>query len=373
MANRKHRIINRINDNMVEKKLVDNIGSVDDFGLTGGYDPAVLRKEPKKERPLDEGVIVVKKRWEKSGYAQMGNYDSESVEPLSFVVESRETSKGVKKTVFPLLPFCRWCSPAAQRDDDAEWTSGWSEDGAEVRMSKRDARLVGVAPADYYSFSLIERKGNIICMACEQSPLDGVEKEVPVKIITKPVEVMPANYDIESPQFGIKVEKEIIRIPEQLVAKWVAHGQLKTGEIAIGNNTHIYSIQSTHLLEAAVWDITNKEWVLSFSKCKKTKILEAELINDVLSIKKETLIGWRKSALSVQSIVGGNSNGLTYTTTLQEFLVGGYEQGSQWVVDTDNCSGPYFMDLSWINEDYTKGSTEVKKSDDYNQTDIFDF
>ena len=35
--------------NMTPKKLVDNIGSIDDFGVSGGYDPATLRKEPSKK------------------------------------------------------------------------------------------------------------------------------------------------------------------------------------------------------------------------------------------------------------------------------------------------------------------------------------
>ena len=100
---------------MTNKKLVDNIGSIDDYGVTGGYDPATLRKEP-SEKPSNEEAVGFTITWEN------GETD-ETVKP--FIVESRETSKGIKKTVYPLMPFCRWCSPAARREDDSEWTSGW--------------------------------------------------------------------------------------------------------------------------------------------------------------------------------------------------------------------------------------------------------
>ncbi len=347
---------------MTKKQLVDNIGSIDDFGVSGGYDPATLRKEPSSKPSNEEsdGYVV---KWE-------NGENNETVKP--FIVESRETRKGVKKTVYPLMPFCRWCSPAARREDDSEWTSGWSEEGAEVRMHKREARLVGLSPEEHYSFSLVERNGEVICEVCEQAPDDGVEITKPIMTVKKPVESNPTVFDVTSPQFGIKTEDSIIRIPESLVAKWVAKDQLKNGDLVIGDKDKLYSIPASKFLETAVWDETNKEWILSISKCQLVPALIAQLDDERLSINQDSLLSWRKTALSVKHLVAANNNGLTYTTSLQEFLVGGYSEGSSWVFDVDNCSGPYFMDLEWLLAEDEDVETLIEDKQG-TQMDILDF
>mgnify|MGYP001169608113 FL=1 len=270
------------------------------------------------------------------------------------------------------MPFCRWCSPAARREDDSEWTSGWSEEGAEVRMPKREARLVGLSPEDHYSFSLVERKGEVICEVCEQSPADGKEVSKPVMTVKKPLVSQPAVFDVNAPQLGIRTDDSVIRIPESLVAKWVAKGQLKQGDVVIGNADKLYSIPAPKFLETAVWDETNKEWILSISKCELVPALIATLDDDRLTIEMEKLISWRKTALSVKHLVASNNNGMAYTTSLQEFLVGGYKEGSLWVFDIDNCSGPYFMDLDWLLAEDEAGEIDNPHSST-KQTDILDF
>ena len=346
---------------MTTKKLVDNIGSVDDFGVTGGYDPATLSKTPSIKTPKNEGesyTII----WEKG--------DSE--EPIPYILESRETRKGVKKTVYPILPFCRWCSPAARRDDDSEWTSGWSEEGAEVRMPKREARLVGLSPNEHYSFSLVEKNGVVRCKVCEQAPMDGKEVNRPIMTIKKPLVHTPAIFDSQSKQLGIKVEDSIIRIPEHLVARWVAKGQLDEGELVMGEKDNLYSLKANKLLHTAVWDENNKEWILSISKCNTVPALIANLDDERLNIPLVDLISWRKTALSVKHLVAAHNNGLTYTTSLQEFLVGGYTEGSKWYFDIDNCSGPYFMDLEWLLLEESNINSAVTDTT-FTQTDILDF
>lgn len=346
---------------MNAKKLVDNIGSVDDFGISGGYDPATLPKNPKKKSPSNEDEVY-KVVWEKGV----------SEEPAPFFLETRETRKGIKKTVYPILPFCRWCSPAARREDDSEWTSGWSEEGAEVRMPKREARLVGLAPEEHYSFSLTERNGVVICNVCEQSPSDGKNVEKPIMSIKKPITHSPAMFDLHASQLGIKIESTIIRIPEHLVAKWVAKGQLTSGDLVMGESDRLYTLSASTLLETAVWDETNKEWVLSISKCKTIPALVASVDDERLTINQSDLISWRKTALSVKHLVAAHNNGLTYTTSLQEFLVGGYSEGSKWYFDIDNCSGPYFMDLEWLIAEDVESQSPTMES--YSkQTDILDY
>lgn len=345
---------------MSNKKLVDNIGSVDDFGVTGGYDPATLPKNPKTTTPTNEvGYTTV---WEKG----------ESEEPKPFIIEVRETRKGIKKTVYPVLPFCRWCSPAARREDDSEWTSGWNEEGAEVRMPKRESRLVGLSPEEHYSFTLVERSGKVMCKICEQSPSDGKEVQKPIMTIQKPVVANPAVFDVNANQLGIKIESSIIRIPEHLVAKWVAKGQLDTGDLVVGEKDKLYSLSAPKLLETAVWDETNKEWILSMSKCEVVPALRATLEDERLVISQTDLISWRKTALSVKHLVAANNNGLTYITSLQEFLVGGYSEGAKWYFDIDNCSGPYFMDLEWLLQDDQPTIPDLSATIS-KPTDILDF
>jgi len=347
---------------MATKKLVDNIGSVDDFGVTGGYDPSTIRKEPTKSRPPNEGEAYVIK-WE---------MEESKDDPKPFVIETRETTKGVIKTIYPLLPFCRGCSPAARREGDSEWSSGWNEEGAEVRMPKGDARLVGVPPEEHYSFTLVERNGEVICNVCEQSPDAEKELDIPILTIQKPLKRTPVTFNAESSQLGIRVEASIIRIPEYLVAKWVAKGQLKSGDLVVGDMEKLYSIPTSQLLRKSIWDETNKEWILSLSKCRQSPALVASIEDDRLTIPQETLIEWRKTALSVSHIVAAHNNGLTHTTSLHEFLVGGYSEGSKWYFDIDNCSGPYFMELEWL----TSKDADKKETSDLpstKQTDILDY
>lgn len=363
---------NRQVNRMVEKKLVDSIGSVDDFGVTGGYDPSSLGDEPSKKTPSreEDGISVI---WEKSEENISGDERQKVDSPESYIVESRETSKGTIRTVYPLLPFCKWCSPAAQRENDAEWTSGWNEDGAEVRMSKKESRLSGLAHHQYYSFTLTQQEGDIICQICGQSPSDGQEISIPVKVVRKPKKHSPVEYDVEAKQLGIQCEDEIIRIPERLVANWVSRGQLQTGVIAIGNEDSIYTLSASDLLKEAIWDETNKEWLLSTAKCERMKVLRAELIEESLTVPLEILIGWRQTALSVDSIVAASHAGLTYTTSLSEYLAGGKEEGSMWKYETANCSGPYFMDMDMLNADNATPSSLLTEKPRSKQTDILDY
>lgn len=366
-----HTTQNRQVNRMVEKKLVDSIGSVDDFGVTGGYEPSALGNEPSNKTPArDEGIKVI---WEKSGEGISGENRQQIESPEPYILESRETSKGIIRTVYPLLPFCKWCSPAAQRENDNEWTSGWNEEGAEVRMSKKESRLSGIPHSDYYSFTLTEQKGDIMCEVCGQSPAEGQEVSVPVKVVRNPKKKSSVEYDVEAKQLGIQCGNEIIRIPERLVANWVSRGQLQTGVIAIGNEESIYTLHASDLLKEAIWDETNKEWLLSTAKCEKMKVLRAELIEESLTAPLEILIGWRQTALSVDSIVAASHAGLTYTTSLSEFLAGGKEEGSMWKYETANCSGPYFMDMEMLNTENTTQAPDLPEKPRSRQTDILDY
>ena len=363
---------NRQVNRMVEKKLVDSIGSVDDFGVTGGYEPTSLGDEPSKQTPMreEDGISVI---WEKSGESISGENRNSITSSEPYIVESRDTVKGVIRTVYPLLPFCKWCSPAARRENDNEWTSGWNEEGAEVRMSQRESRLSGVPHSDYYSFTLTEQQGDIICENCGQSPAKGEEVAIPVKVIRNLKKKTPVEYDVEAVQLGIKCKGEIIRIPERLVANWVSRGQLQQGVLAIGHEDSNYTLTASDLLKEAIWDETNKEWLLSTTKCTRMKVLRAELIEDTLTVPVEILIGWRQTALSVDSIVAASHAGLTYTTSLSEYLAGGKEEGSMWEYETANCSGPYFMDMEMLNREIEPQAPVLPEKPRSKQTDILDY
>ena len=84
-------------------------------------------------------------------------YESESTAVLGRETKPKKKLKStswkkrklntVSKQLFGLsAPFVNGVVPASNREEDEEWTSGWSDDGAEVRMTKREARLKGVAP-----------------------------------------------------------------------------------------------------------------------------------------------------------------------------------------------------------------------------------
>jgi len=359
---------------MSNKPLVDAVGSVDDFGVESGFDPATLGSEPEKD-PC-EGEVKVGFIWEKEGHSMLGHDNRPLTEVQEYHLEERQLKDGrVLKTVYPLRPFCKWCSPASKRADDQEWTSGWSEDGAEVRMSKRDARLAGVAYDNYYSFTLVERQGQILCSKCEQSPDSGEDYQT-IQVITSDPQSDPAVFNPEAVLLGIRVERQVARIPEQLMTLWAERKQLSSGDFVLAHDRWIFSIPCEDLLKSCVWDETNSEWLLGLAKCQKAPALVCSLSDGEAVADLQTVLDWRKTALSVKSIVAVSGDGLTYTTDLQSFLAGGRTEGAKWKYPLEGCEGPYFKTVSDLVETSNPPSSlevEARTVDSKGQTNLFGF
>lgn len=348
------------------KSVVDTLGSVDDYGAKAEF--PILDPAPKTEDSSSE----IKLFFESKNQAVLGRFSKEKKEIEKYIVEKKETKHGTRTTVWPLRPFCKWCSPASVRKEDEEWTSGWSDDGAEVRMTKRDARLKGVAPDDYYSFTLVERKGEVVCTECDLSPTSEQTEHPIITVAT--AKRPPTVYDLTQPQKGIKVGKSVARFPADLVSYWVESKSLDEGLLVFAKGKSLYSIKANLLLSKSVLDETNNEWLLGLTKCSKTRCLPAETDGTNILAPQETVISWRKTALSVGNIVAADNEGVTYTIPLHLFLARGGAQGSNWMTSLEYCEGPYFMTTEALNEK-TKmpEKVEAKEKPREGQSSLFDF
>lgn len=348
------------------KSVVDTLGSVDDYGATAEF--PILEPNPKPKSETAE----IQTFYESKSTAVLGRETKPKKKVEKYIVEKKETKHGIKTTVWPLYPFCKWCSPASNREDDDEWTSGWSDDGAEVRMSKRDARLNGVAPDDFYSFTLVERNGEMICTQCEQQALQE-KVEHPIVTVAK-AKRMPTVYDLEAPQKGIKVGKSVARFPAELVSYWVETKSLNEGLIVFAKGKDLYSVEANKLLTNSVLDETNNEWLLGLMKCSKTRCLPAETNGTEIYAPQESVIAWRKTALSVGNIVAADNEGVTYTIPLQKFLARGGAKGSNWMTSLEWCEGPYFMTTEAMNdESKIPERVEAQEKPREGQSSLFDF
>ena len=193
----------------------------------------------------------------------------------------------------------------------------------------------GVAPDEFYSFTLVERNGEMVCTRCEQLALQE-KVEHPIITVAK-AKRTPTVYDLEAPQKGIKVGKSVARFPAELVSYWVETKSLGFRFIVFAKDKDLYSIKAEKLLTDAVLDETNNEWLLGLMKCSKTRCLPAETNGTEIYAPQDTVIAWRKTALSVGNIVAADNEGVTYTIPLQQFLARGGAKGSNWMTSLEWC------------------------------------
>ena len=348
------------------KSVVDTLGSVDDYGATAEFP---ILKPNLKDSSSESEIRVFS---ETESQAVLGRETKPKPEVVNYIVEKKETKNGILTTVWPLRPFCKWCSPASNREEDDEWTSGWSDDGAEVRMTKREARLKGVAPDDYYSFTLTEHNGEVVCSTCEQSPMQEAAEHPVVTVAT--AKRTPTVYDLEAPQKGIKVGKSVARFPAQLVSYWVETKSLDSGLLVFAKGKDLYSIESRKLLTESVLDETNNEWLLGLTKCSKTRCLPAETNGTHIFAPQDAVVTWRKTALSVENIVAADNEGVTYTIPLHLFLARGGAKGSNWMASLEWCEGPYFMTTEAMYDDSKiPEKVEAQEKPRKGQASLFDF
>ncbi len=348
------------------KSVVDTLGSVDDYGATAEF--PILEHTPKENQEKSAIKVFAETETE----AVLGRYTKTKDEIVNYIVEKKETKFGTRTTVWPLRPFCKWCSPASNRKDDDEWTSGWSDDGAEVRMTKRDARLNGVPPDNFYSFTLVERHGELFCTECRQNPTQDTAEHPIITVAT--TKRNPTIYDLESPQKGIKVGKSVARFPAALVSYWVESKSLDEGLLVFAKGKNLYSIEANKLLSESVLDETNNEWLLGLTKCSKTRCLPAQTNGTHILAPQDTVVAWRKTALSVENIVAADNEGITYTIPLHLFLARGGAKGSNWMASLDYCEGPYFMTTDVLSdESKMPKKVEAQEKPRQDQSSLFDF
>ena len=315
-----------------QKKTIDVIGSIDDYAL----------EPPQTETPTK----VEEDSWEKpkivlaeKGMVLAGDELTPVSADPSFIVG--ENRWGDKK-VWPLKPYCVLCSPAAKKMNDDEQVSSFDEMGAERTMSARENRLRNLPPSQYYSFSLVEIEGKVVCKKCDNS-FDDIEKtQQKQEVFGHEVEIVyePAVFDVKQPMLGIKVDEGIFRYPQHLVSYWVESEGFETSQIHVLRKEKIYSITGKDFIKKAIYEEGNKQWLLNPQYCEEKETLEGFVDNKMLKVRIETVIEWRKSAIPLSVMVVGEEDGKMWSIKQEDFLKRGYKQNQTWAIPLQSCGEP---------------------------------
>lgn len=93
-----------------------------------------------------------------------------------------------------------------------------------------------------------------------------------------------------------------------------------------------------------------------------------------MTVEQDTLLSWRKTAISVKHIIASEYQGVTYTVSLSSFLAGGENNGSKWRIPLSECEGPFFMTMGDLySQRRSNPRIEMKEKPRGKQTDLFDY
>lgn len=322
------------------KKTVDVIGSIDDYG----HEP--LTTDPQTRVVEDDEWCSPKVITMGEGIVLSGDEERPVKADPSFIVGENRWGD---KQVWPRKPFCVHCSPAAKKPDDDEMVASFDEYGAERTTSRRDGRLMGLSPSQYYAFTLKETPDGVICKKCGKSPDDDFsDTDERPQAIQHEVIYETASFDTTKPMLGIRVDEGLFRYPASLVSFWVESLDFDTTKIHVLRKSKIYSIDGKTFLKRAIYEEGNSQWLLNPDYCLITNTLEGEIKDNELRVKAEIVKEWRLTALPLDlMIVGEESEGRLWGITQGDFLKQGYIQGDMWVVKTEVC-GNHLVGLKHI-------------------------
>ena len=352
----------------VEKKAIDALGSVDDYG--------VQEREPIKSKTPDAKVSESSSKWKTPTIVEAspstvvcGNEKSPKEANPDYLVG--ETRWGDKMT-WPLKPYCVFCSPAAPKTNDTERIQGFDEYGAEKRMNMREHRLIGLSPDQHFSFSLIETDEGILCSKCGAEPLDEHHDEITPVVSVEQSDFDPAIFDATKLMLGIEVGEAMFRIPNDLVTRWVEQPDFNNRIIHIIKRKVIFSIKGKSFLSNAVYDKGNHQWLLNPQRCLESSYLFAKIKGKNLWADLHLIKEWRATALPMETKIVAKENGLYWSINQGDFLRGGFNVDGGWGSSLRNCEGPLFGITDCI--PHIEDSEETETPDEHkNQSKLYHF
>jgi hypothetical protein len=315
------------------KKTVDVIGSIDDYGI-----------EPENNEPLTR--VVEDKVWTSPRIIKMvankvligDSYEDCPADPCFLVGENRWGDK----VVWPLHPYCIHCSPAATQSNDKDLIATFDDFGAEQKMSRKESRLTSLSPSNYYSFTLIEVDGNVICTKClkqsDDEQIDDVDSQ-PYGV-QKEVDFERAIFDVTKPMLGIRVDEGLFRLPEHLVSYWVESLDFDNTNLSILRKGNIYSIKGNIFMKRAIYEAGTAQWLLNPDYCDESPTLSGVIVSGNMSVKQDVLKEWRLTAIPLDCPIVAEHEGAYWKITQGDFIKNGNVYESAWIVPLQKCEGP---------------------------------
>ena len=279
------------------KKTIDVIGSIDDYASEPPNKDPQTRVEENEDDWKRPTIVLLQ---DDCVLAGIENIPKKATPPYM----TGENRWG-DKVVWPLHPYCVHCSPAASKPDDTEKTSTFDEYGAERTLSKRESRLMGLTPSQYFSFTLCEINGEVTCTKCGHAPDADVEKSAESRPygIQKEIVFEKAVFDVAKPMLGIKVDEGLFRFPEVLVTNWVESLYFDSANLYVVRKHQIYSIDGKTFMKHAIYEEGNKQWLLNPDYCIVQDTLEGEIREDKLWVSQTKIKEWRLTAIPLDLMI----------------------------------------------------------------------
>jgi hypothetical protein len=318
------------------KKAVDALGSIDDYGIIDGepigYETHIVKNDEARFEWKEPKIV-----WGDPEKVVCGDEVKPKRSPPKYVVAE---SRWGEKITWPLKPYCTPCSPAAPKENDREKIYGFDEMGAEKRMSAKESRLIGTTPDKHFSFTLIEKGGEIVCSVCGFKTTQDIQEDiVSVVKVEEPV-YEPSVYDPKKLMLGIEVGEQFFRFPNDLVSKWVEQDDFQEQPIHILKRKIIFTTKGKEFLRDAVYDEKNNQWLLSPHKCNQSSALNAQVKGNNMWVDLPTILQWRKTAMPMETLIVCVKDNVHWTITQQDLLRKGFNVDGGWGVSLKICSGP---------------------------------
>jgi hypothetical protein len=315
-----------------QKKTIDVIGSIDDYALEPSIDAPPTRVDdntwssPRIIFGVNEKVLAG------------DNFTPIPADPSFVVGENRWGDK----MVWPLKPYCVSCSPAAKKIDDDKQTATFDEMGAEMVTSIRESRLKNLSPSNYYSFTLVEIGGKLHCKKCEGGVNDSNTQNAESELFghEKKIVYEPATFDVERPMLGVRVDEGVFRYPQKLVSYWVESDGFEHQTIYVLRKEKIYSIMGKEFIKKAIFEEKNKQWLLNPQYCDEKETLQGFIENNLLKVRIESVLEWRKSAVPLSVMIVAENDGKMWSISQEDFLKRGYKQNQSWAIPIQSCGKP---------------------------------
>ena len=93
-------------------------------------------------------------------------------------------------------------------------------------------------------------------------------------------------------------------------------------------------------IKKAIFEEKNKQWLLNPQYCDEKETLQGFIENNMLKVRIESVLEWRKSAVPLSVMIVAENDGKMWSISQEDFLKRGYKQNQSWAIPIQSCGKP---------------------------------